>query len=69
MKKNNATFTFCHLDGESQSMITIGKWEDKPVVKDSTDEREVPIFLCKKSGAVSFKIRPNHHYQVGINLY
>jgi alpha-glucosidase (family GH31 glycosyl hydrolase) len=62
------TFTFNHPDGESRSVITIGKWKEIPVVKDVTSEHEIPVVLCKKSGAVSFKIRPDHHYQLGLNL-
>jgi len=66
--KDKTIFTFNHPDGESQSVIAIGKWKDKLVVKDITDEREIPIVLCKESGAASFNILPNHHYQLGISL-
>ncbi len=66
--RDNTRFTFNHPDGESQSLITIGKWKDKPVVIDITNEHEIPVALCEESGAISFKIQPNHDYQLGISL-
>jgi hypothetical protein len=66
--RENTKFTFNHPDGVSQSMISIGKWKDTPVVKDMTDKHAIPVVLCEESGAVSFEIRPNHHYQLGESL-
>ena len=65
--KANTVFHFNHPDGEAQSLITISRQKDKPMVRDITDDCEIPVVLCKESGAVSFKILPNHHYLVGIS--